>query len=147
MEVLSTSPGTTKEVARGIADKITPGSVILLYGDLGAGKTTFVQGLVEGLGFSSRVQSPTFILMRTYKPAGDLQTDQKITRVNHLDLYRLTDSNEFDSLDIRKNLEDISAVTVIEWPKIIEDKLPNSIKVYIEVIGENERKINVQNLY
>jgi tRNA threonylcarbamoyladenosine biosynthesis protein TsaE len=147
MEILSTSPQTTKELARGIAQKINPGSVIFLYGDLGAGKTTFVQGFIDGLGFGSRVQSPTFVLMRTYKPLDEHKQNYQIKCVNHLDLYRLTDSNEFDSLGINKYINNKSSVTIIEWPKIIEEKLPDSIKVHIEVAGENERKINVQNLH
>jgi tRNA threonylcarbamoyladenosine biosynthesis protein TsaE len=147
MEVLSTSPRATKELARGIAQKIKPGSVLFLYGDLGAGKTTFVQGFIDGLGFGSRVQSPTFILMRTYQPLKETKVGSGVTHVNHLDLYRLTDPSEFDSLDIWKNIEDKNAVTIIEWPKVIENMIPNSIKVYIEVAGENERKINVQNLH
>ncbi len=148
MEILSISPDQTKELAGRIAKDIKPGSTILLFGDLGAGKTTFVRGFVEGLGFEARVQSPTFVLIRSYVPKNEyFKNGQGVTKVNHLDLYRLADPAEFESLDIKGALEEAGTVNIIEWPKIIEEKIKDPIKVYIETVGTFERKINVQGLY
>jgi tRNA threonylcarbamoyladenosine biosynthesis protein TsaE len=66
MEYLSTSLEETKRIAREIANTLEPGIPVLLEGDLGSGKTTFTKYLVEALGISSRVQSPTFVIIRTY---------------------------------------------------------------------------------
>lgn len=84
------------------------GGVITLQGELGAGKTTFVRGLLEGLGFQGRVKSPTYTLLEPYELAGRV--------VYHLDLYRLTKSVELINLGI-EDLEPASDLLLIEWPE------------------------------
>ena len=142
MEITTTSTEQTKELAQQLSQEIKPGTILALYGDLGAGKTTFTRYLVEALGFDSRVQSPTFVIMRNYaRDAGD------INRVHHVDLYRLTSAGEAQDLDLAVVFEDTSAITIIEWPQIIEEQLPKeTIKINFEYIDENSRKINVQNI-
>jgi tRNA threonylcarbamoyladenosine biosynthesis protein TsaE len=116
----------TMAVARELAERLSPGAVVLLYGDLGAGKTVFVRGLAEGLGVRPEdVSSPSFTLIQEY--AGP-------TPLYHVDLYRLTPA---DAEDL--GLEELMAgdgVVAIEWA----DRLPRAIKdgvvVRIEAVGE-----------
>lgn len=140
MEISTHSPDETKKLAIGIAKKIKKGDVIALYGDLGSGKTTFTRFLVKALGLESRVQSPTFVVVRKY--VGD-----KLT-LNHIDLYRLLSQEEAKDIGIEEILLDSETVTVIEWPEIIENLLPKkTIRINFKYIGENERNITLQNLY
>ena len=147
MEKIVNSPEETKQLAGKIAVKLRVGDVLALYGDLGSGKTTFTQFLVEAVGIDSKVQSPTFILMRVYEreDAGALES---ITKVNHLDLYRLQTSAGLVDLDLEEFLTPAEGITVIEWPEIAEEYLPkNTIRINFEDLGEEKRKIYVQNLH
>jgi len=143
MEILSKTTQDTKKMAGSIAAKLKPFDVIALYGDLGAGKTTFSSYLVEALGFGSRVQSPTFVIARRY-------THEKgiIKTINHIDLYRLRSVAELHEIDLKGLLQEKDALTLIEWPEIAQELLPEStINIRFELIDENTRSINVQNLH
>ncbi len=136
MEKITVSTGETKELATEIATKLKPGDVLALYGDLGSGKTTFTRYLVEALGFKNRVQSPTFVVARRYG------------NINHVDLYRLTTEQEALDIGIEEMVMDKNAITVIEWPDIINKILPDhTVKIYFEYVDENSRRIKIQNLY
>ena len=140
MEVSTHSTQETKKLAIEIAKKIAKGSIIALYGDLGAGKTVFTRNLAEALGFKSRVQSPTFVIARRYRSDG--------LALNHIDLYRLTSKQEAEDIGMEDFLKSPENITVIEWPEIIEEILPKkTIRIYFEYTGENERKIKIQNLH
>lgn len=142
MEILSKSTQDTKELARSLAESLTPGAVIALYGDLGSGKTTFTNFLVKALGFDSRVQSPTFVISRRYEGGKG-----KVKVVNHLDLYRLTSSHEATEVGLHEFFTEPDAITIIEWPEIVEDLLPkDTVRIRFEYAGDSERKINVQDL-
>lgn len=153
MEVFSKSSQQTKELAFRIAKTIKKRSVLALYGDLGAGKTTFVSGLVEALGIKARVQSPTFVLIRHYRNKGLVgkanaagnklcKANRKINVVNHIDLYRLKDFQEAKDLGITELFLEPNSISVIEWPGVIEAELPkDTIKIFFEVFGEDKRKI------
>lgn len=139
MEILSESAEQTKELAVGIARNAKGGEVFALYGNLGSGKTTFTQGFVEALEIHDKVVSPTFVLIRHYKGTG------RITKVNHVDLYRITDPNEVLNLGILDMLGEEDSVTLIEWPEVFEKYLPKSVKkIRFEVAGETKRKIIVE---
>ena len=90
---------------RSLADHLRPGDLIVLTGDLGAGKTTLTRGLGEGLGVRGAVTSPTFVIARLH-PAGD-----RGIGLLHVDAYRLASASEIDDLD----LDLAGAVTVVEW--------------------------------
>lgn len=110
IEVTTTSAAATKRLAATLASVLEPPVVVALEGPLGAGKTTFVQGLVGSLpgGDALRVQSPTFALARTYPTT---------PAVHHLDLYRLDDEDAARDLGLLDMAADEAAITCVEWPE------------------------------
>jgi tRNA threonylcarbamoyladenosine biosynthesis protein TsaE len=147
MEITVLSTQDTKKLAESVATKTKPGTVFALHGDLGAGKTTFTGYLVKALGFDSRVQSPTFVLIRRYEKKNRTDAATEISRIYHIDLYRLSDPTELSDLGLMDLFEEKNAVILVEWPEIAESILPeNTVHIYFEYDGENGRKINVQNL-
>lgn len=104
------------------------GEVFALYGELGAGKTTFVKGLAAGLGFQQPVTSPTFNLVHYYR-GGRLD-------LVHYDLYRLKRLEEVEALDLEQELSQEN-VLAIEWPKLVEPLLPDS-RTYRVVFAETQ---------
>ena len=114
------SSAATKELAGVVADHVRGGDLLLLVGDLGAGKTTFVQGFALALGVDEPVTSPTFTLARTYP--GRLP-------VHHVDVYRLERMAEVVDLGLGE-LIDSNGVTLVEWGDVIRAALPTS---YLEV--------------
>ena len=125
----------TSAVGRDLAPALGAGSVVLLFGDLGAGKTAFVRGLAEGLGTSpTDVSSPTFTLMQEYR-GGRLP-------LLHVDLYRLDDAREVDDLGLDE-LGD-GAVVAIEWAGKLPRPPAGAIVVRFEHAGDDVRTISVQ---
>ena len=118
----------TKQLAQAIGSKIQGKTLILLNGDIGAGKTSFTQGLALGLKITKNVSSPTFTLMKNYQ--GRLP-------LNHIDAYRL----EGNPQDLGfSEVYDDETVTVIEWPLFFVDELPEAcLKVNIEIKDGNCR--------
>ncbi|MGI3785156.1 MAG: tRNA (adenosine(37)-N6)-threonylcarbamoyltransferase complex ATPase subunit type 1 TsaE, partial [Janthinobacterium lividum] len=106
---LLAGPDDTRALGRRLADLVRPGDLVVLSGELGAGKTTFTQGLGEGLGVAAAVISPTFVLSRVHATA-----DGRPTLV-HVDAYRLGGPGELDDLDL--DLSAPTSVTVVEWGK------------------------------
>ena len=111
----SSSPEDTRAIAACLAGTLVPGDVIALSGDLGAGKTCFVQGAARTLGVESPVTSPSFVLVREYQ--GDYP-------IMHLDVYRLTNLQELTDLGYEEFL-DPSAIVFIEWGDAIGPLLPD----------------------
>ena len=137
METITKSTEETFEVGRRIGADLKGGEIIALIGEMGAGKTTFVQGLAKGLGVKNKIVSPTFILMRSYMGKLNLY---------HLDLYRLEGNIE----DHVKNLglfdiwRDEKNVVVVEWAEKIQNILPKeTIWIKFESIDEDQRKISL----
>ena len=110
----------TRELARAMADLVEPGDVLLLTGELGAGKTAFAQGFGAGLGITEQITSPTFTLARQYE--GRLP-------LHHIDVYRLDRLSEMQDVGIPELL-DSGGVLLIEWGDAIEPALPAD---YLEV--------------
>jgi tRNA threonylcarbamoyladenosine biosynthesis protein TsaE len=98
------------------ASLLRPGDIVLLSGPLGAGKTTFTQGVGRGLGVHDRVTSPTFILVRQHECVNDLG----ITTLHHADVYRVGSLGEVDDLALGELVEE-SAVAVVEWGEIASE--------------------------
>jgi tRNA threonylcarbamoyladenosine biosynthesis protein TsaE len=146
MEVTTHSPEETKKLAYRVASVLKPGKVLALYGELGAGKTTFVRYLVEALGLKSRVQSPTFVIVREYGDPTE-GIEGRVRKVNHVDLYRIQVREDVAGLGLGEIFNEEGAVTVVEWPELIEDMLPeNTARLRFEYVSEGVRKINVQGL-
>jgi tRNA threonylcarbamoyladenosine biosynthesis protein TsaE len=114
LTVRTNSADETRAVAAALAPLLRPGDLLVLSGDLGGGKTAFVQGLAVAMGIEDPVTSPTFVLAQTYE--GSL-------RLHHLDVYRLDSSAEVIDLSIPELLAD-DAVTAIEWGEKILPQLP-----------------------
>lgn len=115
VQISTSSAAATRSVAAEVARWARGGDLILLIGDLGAGKTVFAQGFATGIGVEDRVTSPTFALVQSYD--GDLI-------MNHLDVYRIAHPSEVADLGLSELLDD-DAVTLIEWGDMITAHLPN----------------------
>lgn len=116
-----------------LTEELAGGQVVELSGDLGAGKTTLVRGMLRGLGFEGRVKSPSYGLVESYEING--------LRIHHLDLYRLGEPEELDFI----GLEDLigpASVLLIEWPERGRGRLPEpGIRIRIEHQGEQRRVV------
>ena len=134
MELLTSSEIETKEFGKKLADKLPNGSVVALLGDLGAGKTTLVRGVAEGLQIKEVVQSPTFNIMKLYLKG--------MRPLIHIDAYRLADINTDIGLDEYIGYE--TGITMIEWPLYIKDLLPeNTIYIELKHVENDKRHIIV----
>jgi len=136
--ITTRSEEETAAVGRGLAAALSAGGVLLLYGDLGAGKTAFVRGLAEGLGVSrDEVSSPTFTLIQEYR-GGRLP-------LFHVDLYRIEDPREFDELGLDEIAED--GVLAIEWAEKLDARLKPSryTSVRITHADGDRRQIEIAN--
>jgi tRNA threonylcarbamoyladenosine biosynthesis protein TsaE len=126
----------TVEIGRRLAARLSPGSVVLLFGDLGAGKTALVRGLAEGLGIRpEEVSSPTFTLMQEYRGGR--------VPLLHVDLYRLNDPREVDELGLDELAAD--AVLAIEWADKLTRTPPDAIRVVIAHADADTRKLTIEN--
>lgn len=124
-----------KELAAGLA----VGDVLMLHGDLGAGKTTLTQGVASGLGVEGPVQSPTFTLVREHR-------GREMT-LYHLDLYRLTDPDELEDLGYEVYLDPPDGVSVVEWPERAGDWLPDRFTlVQIKHLGGDRRRVTIEHM-
>lgn len=130
----SSSESDTRAIAAALAPGLAPGAVILLSGDLGAGKTAFVRGLAEGLGVDpDEVTSPTFTLVHEYR-GGRLP-------LIHVDLYRL-DRAELDDIGLDQDLA-ANGITAVEWSERLARPIAGAMLVKIEDAGGDVRRIEI----
>ncbi len=118
------------------------GTTFALSGELGSGKTTFIQGLAEGLGVRDRIISPTFILVRKYQ-------SEKPLNFYHVDLYRLEGDlgYEMDNLGLTDFMKDKDSIVAIEWAEKAREYLPeNTVWIKFDVLGDNRRRIVVNRI-
>ena len=138
MEIKTHSEKETFELGKRIANAVNSGTVILFYGDLGAGKTVMTKGIAAGLGITEMITSPTFTIMQEYE-GGRMP-------LYHLDVYRIEDPDEMEEVGLNEYIYG-NGLTVIEWAEQIEDILPeDAIKITIERNVENpeERDIRIE---
>ncbi len=134
-EFLTQSAEETFELGRRLGAEIPSNALIALYGDLGAGKTTFLKGLVAGSSGLSphEVSSPTFNYLNIYSGKQTLY---------HFDLYRLKNGEEFFLMGFDEYFS-LPGICCIEWPEVIETRLPACISIRFAYKGENERSITI----
>ncbi len=166
MVITTKSVAQTQKFGEKFAQKIAGGGslsagrrIVCLFGGLGAGKTTLVQGIARGLGIKKRIISPTFVIVRRYK-INNKRKDQTKDRSSeikgkkkekgsegylwHIDLYRLNTVEEIKDLGIEELWQDPGNILLIEWPEKIVNILPeNRWNVRLEAVSERERRIEV----
>ncbi|MFB3853658.1 MAG: tRNA (adenosine(37)-N6)-threonylcarbamoyltransferase complex ATPase subunit type 1 TsaE [Vicinamibacterales bacterium] len=129
---MTNSEAETEAAAERLARRLPGGSLVLLFGELGAGKTRFVRGLAAGCGVDpDEVTSPTFTLVQSYRGSRVL---------HHVDLYRLT-AAEADELGLEEMAADRNAVVAIEWAERLPRAVPGAIEVRIDDLGGDRRRI------
>jgi len=135
LTVVTRSPEETFALGRRLGVTLGPGDVVACYGELGSGKTCFIQGVAEGVGVEGPVTSPTFILIGEY---------QGRLLVYHVDLYRLDSLEEILALGVEECLYG-RGVTLIEWAEKLEPLLPpHTIRVRLSGLGEEPREIRLE---
>lgn len=132
---VSRSPEETRSIGREIARSLPIPGVVLLYGDLGAGKTTFTQGLVQGLGVAdpSVVNSPSYTLVNIYHGS---------CPIYHVDLYRLEGRRDLYSIGLDDFLG-VDGITIVEWSERLADVIEDATRVEIEDAGGEMRRIHL----
>jgi len=135
----------TQDLGREFAKTLKGGELIALYGNLGGGKTTFVQGLASGLGIKRRIISPTFIIIRSYK-LRIKNHELRIMNLYHIDLYRAETADDIKGLGIDEIIGNSNNIIVVEWAEKMKGFLPKKrIDIYFEYLDENKRKIKFIN--
>ena len=141
-EYISKSEEETAQIARDFIKKLSPkkeATVVGLYGDLGAGKSVFTRAVAEALGVKENIQSPTFVIMKTYN--FQLSTFNFLI---HIDAYRLENARELEVLDWKEITADKSNLVFVEWAERVEEILPKGfIRVNFEHLSETERRISI----
>ena len=131
---ISHSEEETHSIARELAARVNPGDVVLLSGNLGAGKTAFVRGLAAGLGVDpDEVSSPTFTIVHEYRGG-------RVT-LYHVDLYRL-EKTATDDLGLEE-MGVADGVLAIEWPVRLTHEIPGAMPVAIEIVDDTTRRISI----
>lgn len=131
---ISRSEAETEAIGEQFAKNLADGTVVAMYGDLGAGKTAFVRGMARGMGLTCRVSSPTFTIVNEYEGERELI---------HFDMYRLNDADELFDIGWEDYLAR-GAVCAVEWSEKIEDAFyGDEIVLRIDKLSDNERKITI----
>ena len=125
----------TEEIAKKINSEIKPGNILLLYGEMGVGKTTFVRYLINDFQFKfneklTEVTSPTFNIMNEYEVSDFM--------IKHYDLYRIKSSAELNDLNLFEKND--KSILLIEWPEVIKKKPNSSIKLYFEYENDYQKR-------
>lgn len=135
--MISTSEAETFRIGRELAESMRLPAHILLYGDLGAGKTAFARGLAAGFGLedSEEVSSPTFTLINEYRGR---------VKIYHIDLYRI-DTGRLEGLGLDEIFENPNAAVIVEWAERLGDfPTPGAVRVFLEYVDEGSRKIEIK---
>jgi tRNA threonylcarbamoyladenosine biosynthesis protein TsaE len=135
MEIITQSPRETQKLGQKIGADLNSGRlkkrIFCLFGDLGSGKTTFIQGLAKGLGIEKRITSPTFVFVKKYQPS-----------FYHVDLYRIEKFSETQNLGLEEIFSDLQAITAIEWAEKIEEILPKErVDIQFNYLDNKKRRI------
>ena len=136
MGIITNSAAETRELGKRLAEQLKAGDVILLEGDLGAGKSEFARGVAKGLGVTETVTSPSFTILNVYE-SGKLP-------LYHFDWYRLESSEELYELGMDEYLGG-NGIALVEWPAQCPDAVPEEcLRIRITATGENSRRIETE---
>ena len=139
MFYISDSSDCTRQLGWEIAAKIKGWEVLCLYGELGAGKTTFTQGLIDFFLPKKRVLYPTFIIVRHYRPV-----HKQIKNIYHVDLYRMNSESEIVGLGLSEFMHRPDTIVLFEWTERLGKLLPKKrVDIKFSIINNRERKIEV----
>jgi len=140
-EIITNSKDATQKAGEEIAVKLHGGEILALHGDLGSGKTTFVQGLAKGLGIRSKIISPTFIIIRRY----EISIKYKVSNIKyfyHIDLYRVEGERDLQEIGIDEIINDPDNIVAIEWAERMGSLLPEKrVDIKFEYVDEEKRRI------
>jgi len=134
--MITRSAEETRQVGADLASRLKPGDVVLLRGELGAGKSELTRGIAAGLGVSETVSSPSFTILNVY--------DSGRIPLYHFDWYRLQSSEELYELGMDEYLGG-DGVAVVEWPEQCEDAIPpDAMEIRIRFVDENTRELEIR---
>lgn len=135
MEFITNSPEETEKIGAALGKILKPGTILAYEGDLGAGKTAFTRGLARGLGAKDMVTSPTYTIVNEYL-SGRIP-------LFHFDMYRLASSDDLWDIGWEDYLER-GGVCAVEWSENAADAMAGAIRVRIEKIGDESRRITIE---
>lgn len=141
-EIITQGAEETAELGRKMAESMSRegrGGVLCLYGELGSGKTTFTQGFAKGFGITTRLLSPTFIIVRRYK-------EKNVSGfLYHIDLYRLDKKEDIEGLGLAEILADRTSFVLVEWAEKLGQLLPkNRIDIHLTVNKDGSHHITIR---
>ena len=137
LKFLTNNEAETEAIGAKLSAALPDGSVVALYGGLGAGKTAFVRGMARGMGLSARISSPTFTIVNEYLGARELI---------HFDMYRLSGADELFDIGWEDYLAR-GAVCAVEWSENVEDAFfGDEVRVHIEKLSDSRREITVEGI-
>lgn len=142
--ILTHSPEETAVFATNWISSLVPkkyeATIVGLYGNLGAGKTTFTQSVARALGISEDITSPTFVIEKMYDTK-----HQVFKKLIHIDAYRLENGRELSTLNFESLVSDTTNLILIEWPENVKEILPEDhYKIYCTFVDQNSREFKVQ---
>jgi tRNA threonylcarbamoyladenosine biosynthesis protein TsaE len=138
LEIVTDSPAETAAIGKALAGWLRDGDVVLLHGDLGAGKTTLAKGIASALGVEDVVSSPSFSLVNEYETGLAIAA----TRLYHLDLYRLRSEDDLASIGFDDFMAPADGITLVEWPERASTALPERfLLVEIETVSAGRRRL------
>jgi len=142
MEYLTENSKETKEVGKELSKQLRASKGALVFGlkgNLGAGKTTFLQGFAKGLGTKDRITSPTFVIIKRFSIKKG-----KFRNFYHLDCYRIESFKEMNNLGFEEIISDFRNIVCIEWPEKIKKILPRgTVFINFHILGEDKRRITI----
>jgi len=145
IKIFSHSPVQTQKIAQILVKTLldqdaNPPHIFALQGNLGAGKTTFIQGVGKTLKIKGKILSPTFLIIKSFP----LQKNPHFKNFYHIDCYRLEKAEEILTLDFKKIIQDPKNLVFIEWPERIKKLLPkNTLWINFKVVDKNKREITI----